>query len=223
MLRGITENFMLKLLALIFSVMLWFFVTGEHQLEKGYAVPLELSNIPEGLIVASEVPSLIDVRIAGPRTVLLNLSPADLNIAVDLKGLSPGVTTFKKLDERFRLPRSLTVTRLSPAVIDVRLEKVQQKKVPVHTVFTGMLPEGLTVGEIEIDPKQVVVVGAGSELKSVNVVETEPIDISEVHESFNQQASLDYVGKFTSLAEQQTVEVRVTIIAGQPEQQKGNK
>ena len=108
-------------------------------------------------------------------------------------------------------------------MIDVRLEKVQQKKVPVHTVFTGMLPEGLTVGEIEIDPKQVVVVGAGSELKSVNVVETEPIDISEVHESFNQQASLDYVGKFTSLAEQQTVEVRVTIIAGQPEQQKGNK
>lgn len=218
----LTENLMLKILAFVFALILWFFVMGEQRLEKGYPVPLELRNIPEGLIVTSELPSLVDVRIAGPRTVLLNLSPDDLSIEVDLEGLSPGVTSFKRLDERFRLPRSLKVTRLSPAVIDVRLEKIQTKSVPVRTVFTGVLPKGLKVEKIETTPETVTVSGAGSELKNVSEVETEPIDVSEVRESFTVQVPLNYIGKFSSLNEKQkAVEVDVTISPVKPDRKKG--
>lgn len=222
MFGAITENLMLKVLAFVFALILWFFVMGEQKLEKGYPVPLELRNVPQGLIVTSEVPSLIDVRVSGPRTVLLNLSLADLDIGVDLKGLAPGVTSFKRLDERFRLPRSLKITRLSPAVIDVRLEKIQNKKVPIRTVFTGVLPEGLKVEKITIVPNQVVVSGAGSELKNVSIVETEPIEVSEVHESFKLEVPLNYIGKFSSLdKEQRVAEVDVTIVPVKPVRKKG--
>ncbi len=222
MLSALTENLMLKILAFVFAVILWFFVMGEQKLEKGYAVPLELRNVPEGLMVTSEVPSLVDVRISGPRTVLLNLSPTDLNINVDLKGLSPGVTSFRRLDERVRLPRSLKITRFSPAVIDVRLEKIQQKKVPVRTVFSGVLPEGLAVEKITVEPEQVLVRGAGSELKNVSEVETEPIEVSEVRESFRLETPLNYVGKFSSLDEdRKVVEVDVTIGPVSPADKKG--
>src|SRR5210317_1929815 len=111
MFAAMTENLLLKVLAFVFALILWFFVMGEQKLEKGYPAPLELRNVPKGLIVTSEVPSLIDVRISGPRTVLLNLSPSDLDVNVDLKGLAPGVTSFKRLDEQLRLPRSLKTTR----------------------------------------------------------------------------------------------------------------
>lgn len=211
MLSKFSENFLLKILAFVFALILWFFVMGEQKLEKGYAVPLELRNVPKGLIVTSEIPSLIDVRIFGPRTALLNLAPADLHIEVDLKGLSSGVTSFKRLDESFRIPRILKITRLSPAVVDVMLEKIRKKKVPVRTVFSGVLPENLQVEKIEIRPAQVVVVGAGSELKNISEVETEVIEIAEVHESFKMQIPLNYVGKFTSLQEEQVVDVNVII------------
>ena len=211
MLSAFTENLMLKILAFVFALILWFFVMGEQKLEKGFAVPLELRNVPDGLIVTSEIPSLIDVRISGPRTVLLNLEPADLNIEVDLKGLAPGVTSFKRLDERFRLPRTLKITRLSPAVVDVRMEKIQQKRVSVRAVFSGVLPENLKVKKIEIQPTHVTVVGAGSELKNVSDVETEAIEVTEVHESFKLQTPLNYIGKFTALQEEQAVEVNVFI------------
>ncbi len=222
MMAVLTENLMLKILAFVFALILWFFVMGEQNLEKGYPVPLDLRNLPEGLIVTSEIPSLIDVRISGPRTVLLNLSPDDLKIEVDLKGLSPGTTSFKRLDERFRLPRSLKVTRLSPAVIDVRLEKIQTKNVPVRTVFSGVLPEGLKIEKIDIRPPQVAVHGAGSELKNISEVETEPIDVTAVRESFKLQVPLNYVGKFSSLdPKQKAVEIDVTISPVKPARRKG--
>jgi len=221
MMSLLTENLMLKLLAFVFALILWFFVLGEQKLEKGYAVPLEMKNVPEELIVTSEIPSLIDVRIFGPRTALLNLAPDDLNITVDLKGLSPGITSFKRLEDTFRIPRILKVTRISPAVVDVRLEKIQKKKIPVRAVFSGVLPDGLKVESIEIVPKEVIIVGAGSELKNVSAVETEAIEVAEVGESFKLQVPLNYVGKFTSLQEEQAVEVNVAIGSVKPARKKG--
>ena len=101
----LTENWMMKLLSLIFALVLWFFVMGEQDLEKGFAVPVELSSLPEGLIVSNDVPSLLDVRISGPRTVLMNLQQSDLAIDIDLEGLTPGVTSYKRLEELFNLSR----------------------------------------------------------------------------------------------------------------------
>lgn len=217
-----TENLLLKILAFVFALVLWFFVTAEQTVEKAYPVPLELRNVPEGLVVTSEVPSLIDVRISGPRTVLLNLSPAELNIGVDLKGLSPGVTSFKRLEERLRLPHSLKITRLSPSVIDVRLERVQEKTVSVRPVFSGTLPEGLVVEKIEVSPREVIVSGAGSELKNVSDVETEPINVDEVRESFKLEVPLNYVGKNTSLEpDVKAVEVEVELGPARQERKKG--
>ena len=51
MFGALTENLMLKVLAFVFALILWFFVVGEQKIEKAYPVPLELSNVPEGLIV----------------------------------------------------------------------------------------------------------------------------------------------------------------------------
>lgn len=207
----LTENWMMKLLSLVFALVLWFFVMGEQDLEKGYAVPVELSNVPEGLIVSNDIPSLLDVRISGPRTVLLNLQQSDLTVNIDLKGLTPGVTSYKRLEERFNLSRNLKVTRTSPSIIDVTLERIRAKRVPVKIVLDGEPPGGFEIVAKTARPTHVTVSGAGSELKNINEVLTEPIKISEVREDFVQLVSLDYVGKFTALKDDKSVDVSVTV------------
>ncbi len=209
--KFLTENWMMKLLSLVFALVLWFFVMGEQNLEQGFAVPVTLTNIPEGLIVSNDIPSLIDVRISGPRTVLMNLQQRDLAINIDLKGLAPGVTSYKRLEERFNLSRNLKVTRTSPSVIDVSLDRIRAKRVPVKVLLEGDLPAGFVVASVSAKPSHVTVSGAGSELKNVNEVLTDQIQISEVREDFTQLVPLDYVGKFTALKDDKTVEVTVLI------------
>ncbi len=212
MLTGLTQNWLLKLLSLVFAVVLWFFVMGEQKLEVGYAVPLELQNIPPGLMVANEVPRLIDVRISGPRTVLMNLKQSDISLSVDLADLEPGVTSFKRLEERLNLPNALKVTRLSPSFVDVKLERIKEKTVPVLVLFSGSLPTGFRISGAIAYPKRVTVTGAEGEIKDVAEVPTEPIDVSEVRQNFTLMVPLNYRGKYTTVKGDGAVEVRVTVV-----------
>lgn len=211
MLEKLTENWILKLLSLTFALILWFFVMGEQKVEVGYSVPLEISSLPEGMMVANEVPSRVDVRISGPRTLLVNLKESDISIAVDLKGLQPGTTTFRRLEERLNIPTGLKVTRLSPSFVDIKLERVRDKKVSVRAILNGIPAEGFRVGTITTNPSRVLISGAESELKDVSEVTTEPVDIEGARESFTLMAPLIYDGRYSSLQEHQAVEVTLTI------------
>ncbi|WP_052464907.1 CdaR family protein [Geoalkalibacter subterraneus] len=217
MLKFLTENWILKIVSLVFALVLWFFVIGERRVEVGYTVPLELVNVPEGLMVANEVPNLVDIRLNGPRTLLMNLSPADISISVDLTDLKPGLTSFKRLEERLNIPSGLKVTRLSPSFVDVKLERIRGKKVPVEVVLRGEPAEGYTLAGYDIVPQKVVIEGAESEIKDVSQVLTEPVDIEGIRESFTLIVPLDYQGRYTQLKEDRTVEIQVHVVALAPE------
>lgn len=212
MFRRLTENLFLKLLSLAFALILWFFVMGEQRQEVSYAAPLAIRNLSANLMVANEIPSQVDVRISGPRTLLMNLDPKDLGIAVDLKGLQPGVTSFRRLEELFNLPGALKITRLSPSFVDVRLERIKDKKVPVKLVVSGTPASGFELREIQLAPAEVLVEGAEGELKNVAQVETDPVEIEGVRDSFSLIVPIDYRGRYTYLKEDRTVEVHVTIV-----------
>lgn len=213
MLAGLAQNWFLKLLSLVFALILWFFVMGERKLEVGYAIPLELRNLPPGLLVANDVPSVVDVRVSGPRTLLMNLRPSDVSIAVDLKDLEPGVTSFKRLEERLNIPSALKVTRISPSFIDVKLDRLKEKTVPVVPTLIGTPPEGVKVERVAVLPDRVVVSGAEGELKDISEVVTEAVSLEGVRESFSVVVPLNFRGRFTSLKESRTAEIRVTVAA----------
>ncbi len=213
MFRLLTENWTLKLLSLVFALVLWMFIMGERRQEVGYRVPLELQNIPVGLMVANEVPSLVDVRVSGPRTLLMKISPNDISIMVDLADLQPGLTTFKRLEERLNLPGGLRVTRLSPSFIDLKLERIRQKRVPVKIALVGEPLEGYRIGSVQAVPERVLIEGAESELKSVREVTTEPIDLSGVNEGFSLIVPLEHSGTYIYFKTEKTTEVQVEIQA----------
>lgn len=216
MFERLAENWLLKVLSLVFALVLWFFVIGERRLEVGYAVPLQLKNTPAGLMVANEVPTLVDVRISGPRTLLMNLRPTDINISVDLKDLQPGLTSFKRLEERLNIPSGLKVTRLSPSFVDVKLDRVNEKAVPVRVETSGTPADGFRIASLGVVPDRVTVVGAESELKDVHEVVTEAVAVEGAQESFTLIVPMDYRGRYTALKGVETAEVQVTVETAVP-------
>jgi YbbR domain-containing protein len=211
MAEKIFQNWLLKLISLAFAVVLWFFVMGESRMEVNHIVPLEYENLPKNLMIASEVPSSVAIRISGPRALQVNLSPSDISLAVDLKGLPAGVTSFKRLEESLNIPSGLKITRISPSYVDVKLERVREREVPVRVVLTGEPAVGFIVKSFKAVPAKVTVAGAESELKGVSEVVTEGIDLTHVQESFSQTVAISYIGNYTDLKETRTVEVQVVL------------
>lgn len=211
MIDNIFKNWLLKLVSLAFAVVLWFFVMGESRMEVNHIIAMEYANLPKGLMIANEVPTSVAIRVSGPRALQANLSPDDIRFSVDLKGLTAGVTSFKRLEETLNIPSGLKITRISPSYVDVKLERVQERSVPVNIILTGEPAPGFIVKSYKAEPGKVVVTGAESELKGVSEVVTEGIDLSHVQESFKQIVAISYAGNYTNLKDVKTVEAQVVL------------
>ncbi len=211
MLKILTENWALKVLSLVFALILWFFVMGERKLERSYAVPLEITNVPKGMMVANEVPSEVEVRINGPRTLLMNLRAEDMRITVDLKDLPAGLTSYKRLEERLDIPAPLKVTRLTPSYVDILVDRIRSKQVPVKPVLAGRPAAGFEVRKVAAVPESLVVEGAESELDSLQRVETAPFSIEGATGNLAGRVPLRYGRKFSWIKDPGDVEIKVMI------------
>jgi hypothetical protein len=80
------RNLWLKAIALGLAVALWWFVAGESKVQVGFIVPLEIRNIPSGITITNKVDRQVEVRLAGPPSLLGSLKPSDINAAIDLTG-----------------------------------------------------------------------------------------------------------------------------------------
>lgn len=214
MLKLIGENWLFKALALGCALVLWFYVMGERRLEVAYAVPVELKNVPQGLVVTNDLPKSIDIRLSGPRALLSDLNQKDIRISIDLLGLKPGVTSFSRLDDHLRLPGGIQATRISPSFVDVKLERISDKMVPLRARLSGQLPGGYQLVSLDVLPERVLVQGAEGEIAAVSEVLTDRIDLGEIKENTELSVPLDYRGKYSQVKDIKNASVRLQIKAG---------
>ena len=179
------ENWGAKLLSLAFAVLLWMMVVGERRSEMSLNVPVELTGIPENLVIVSRVPEAVRVRLNGPRTILTTASAQPLSVVLDLKGVQPGTNTFENLGARMRLPKRIDVTYVSPSAISVEVDLKLRKTVRVKPRFRGDLAEGFRVSEVRLEPPDVLVEGAAAVLRGLEEVPAEVVDVAGVDESFD--------------------------------------
>ncbi|MGA7826819.1 MAG: CdaR family protein [Geobacteraceae bacterium] len=119
--KVLTNNLSLKLLALLLAVALWLLASGAKDSEREFSIPLSLRNLPAGLAVAGSVPEAVDVTVAGPKLRLLGLRSEEMSLPLDLKNLREGTVTFSGMEKRLRIPPGITVMRIYPSDIDLKL------------------------------------------------------------------------------------------------------
>jgi YbbR domain-containing protein len=119
----LTHNLGLKALSLFLAMVLWLFVAAGMETEIGLSLPVVFAHLSPGLAVVNRPPARIDVRLAGPRIILLKLKAEPLPVLLDLQGVREGTTVFPALEMAIRVPEGVRVTRVTPAAIEVKLAK----------------------------------------------------------------------------------------------------
>jgi hypothetical protein len=124
--QALVNNLSLKLLSLLLAVALWVLATGAKDSERELSIPLSIRNLPAGLSVDSPLPGTVDVTVAGPKIRLLGLQSEEMFLSLDLSNLREGTVTFSGMEKRLRIPPGITVMRIYPSAIDVKLVRTKR-------------------------------------------------------------------------------------------------
>jgi YbbR domain-containing protein len=202
------SNFGLKVLALIIALGLW--LAGHRDTERAIEVPVELRNIPADLMVSDNRVDYVVLRLMGPRTLVSTLDSEDFKLTMDLKGAKSGSASYPLGAHSFNLPRGVTVARITPPVIHLRLEPVLKRALPVTVRFSSGPPAGYKVYQTTVQPREVSVQGPADDVKKLVSVETVPIDVAETSGVVTRKVRLSADGKPLSFYPDQ-VDVAISV------------
>ncbi len=195
------RNRLLKLLSVLLAIALWFAVSGEERTETTLNMALEMTNLQHNLMVTSDVPPAIQVRVVGPRSIVNSLSQTRLSETLDLTNYKGGRHTFYLGPNSFALPRGVQVIRIQPNPINLTLAATMIQTLPIKPVLENNPPEGYEVISAKTKPPQVTVKGPFPELTELNFLPTVPIDLSHLKEHTIIATDLDFKNLHLSLKE----------------------
>jgi hypothetical protein len=118
-----THNLALKLLCLALAVSVWLLSSTGRKMQVELQLPLKVVDIPAGFVLNSPPPALITYTLSGPSILVNGALRSNQQLKLSMAGAAAsGSTLFKNLDSHLKLPEGVTVTRISPAVLELHLE-----------------------------------------------------------------------------------------------------
>jgi len=205
------ENIGLKIAAVLLSIVLWVFVTSRGQSEIAVDIPLEFKNIPQGLELVNYSAKEISLSIKGQERLIKNINPSDIQVYIDLGKTKKGESIYYITRDDIKLPRAIDVINISPSSVKVIAEETATKTVRVRPVVVGEPEKGYFVKSVEVAPQTLVIEGIRSEVGKINIIRTEPLDITGLNESVTQDVKL---GLISSNIRSKTADVKVKVVIG---------
>ncbi len=208
------EHWSIKILSLGLSLTLWFYVTSKGKTEITLSVPLELRNIPQALAIVGDVAGALDVRVQGQERVLRDITIGKKVFGVlDLSMSSAGENIVPISPDDIRRPSGVTVMHLSLSEVKVKLEPLVRRTVRLKPVLHGTPASGFHVAKVTVSPAKITVEGPSSIIKTLDVLQTMPIDIQGAGDSITVDPKIDYQGKSVKILEK-NIAVRIAMERG---------
>jgi YbbR domain-containing protein len=173
------RNLSLKLVAVFLAFAAWFWVESQGDLLKTVQVPVDLTGLSADLELVGDTPDDVSVRLRGPEVSIRSLSPERLRLVVNLAGesLQPGRNDIQLTARQVRVPAGVTVDRITPGSIQLAVERMATREVPVQPTIQGLPAPGFEVAGMAVRPERVIIEGPEPAVKDVESVGTPSISI----------------------------------------------
>ncbi len=189
MFRWISENYRTFLWAFALSIAVWVaaVTSADPDETRALSSPVQVQVIGQdpSLVVSSDIPKEVEVTLRAPHSVwnLIEADPQTVRAILDLSGLSSGEHS---IDLQIQISvRPVQIVSVGPRTITFTLETLATQTLSVDLSLTGETAIGFQVGTSSLDPVEVVVAGAQSQVKKVARARV-AVNLSGIRENFDQ-------------------------------------
>lgn len=183
------KNFGYKLLAVFLSIIVWAIIQGEQVQEVNREIVVNI-HVPPGFAIRGDVTRVKAATVRGSQAWLLEVPKrlvADINIEpkVGDHRIHVGKQHIKDFSEK----SDITIM-VHDASMDIYVDRVAERSVPVKESIQGLPLEGFSVERVNVEPNSVVVKGVRKDVMELRFVNTEAIDVSGIQENKFQEVRL---------------------------------
>ena len=213
-LRGI-RNYVPFFVCLGIAATLWFTREMGKTYEEKLIMPVVYENIPMSLSLVSKVPTSIAITVESSGWGILKhyvFEEESLKVNVGAF-INANITHLETKNPAFisSLGQQLHIIDVFPKDITFTFEPIHSKKVPIKTVIDiSYTQQYMLNSELSYPPDSIYIYGSQAELDTISKVESEPLKMKNVKESFSKKLQLTPIKNVRMNATQ-------TIISGEVE------
>lgn len=180
--RNRLKKHSLKFVAIFLSIFLWVYVLNSEKVQFEKTVAIDYILPPDMMFVERPLHEVSFV-IEGPRAFVRTVLERDDRLVVDLnKGNRRKLMNFS-VDvnpAELSLPFNMVVERIMPRKLNIRLERKASRILPIKMVFSGELPDKLSLARAELNYPEVEIYGPRSLLSRMSEISTRPIELESL-------------------------------------------
>lgn len=182
---GLRENLAtglgLKTAAVVGAILLWVSFAGESLSDATFEARLHYVNVPENLELNPDQADRVTVFLRGPASKLAELRSGQVGVGADFSDIyGPGEKTLTVAEMNLGLPDGVRLIKAVPSQLRFTIEAQARHEVEIQPQFVGTYEREYALALVRLDPPRLVVVGPESRIALVDVVSTDPIDLTEV-------------------------------------------
>ena len=154
-------------------------------------IPVDLYKLPQGLTLVASAPKEIELRVKGPPEVLDDLKRNAPRYKLDLSGVAVGSESIAVNPDLIQMPAGAQITRVNPAYLTVKVDRLLKKRVPVKIAVSGEPDSRYFINDMLARPSTILICGPETAVGLVDEIFTKPIDVTARSESFKKEIAVD--------------------------------
>lgn len=193
-----SREFLIFLFFFVIAAGFWLLQTLNNDYEAEFSIPVRIKDVPNDVVLTSEPPSELRVRVKDKGTVLMNYMlgksffPVNINFS-DNKGKDNHVKIYASEFEKkilSQLNASSKILSIKPDTLDYIYSTGKSKLIPVR--FEGKVTAGLQyyVSDTICNPDSVLVYAPEAILDTITTAYTQRLDLENISDTTRQRISL---------------------------------
>ena len=173
-------------------------------------VPIEFVKRDARLEIIESSSTSVRIQLSGSLQLINRLDPSQIKVRFDLSKAVAGRNSLTITEDDIILPPGASLKKVEPSSIDIIVDTIGQKRLPVQVDWTGTLPPGILVESVRLEPETVEVTGGQLLLNEMDTIYTAKVPVDELQKSGEKRVALALVPASLRLAPGQENSILIT-------------
>jgi diadenylate cyclase len=182
--RELIRERLMVVAAAVFSVIfitgVWFSVSRGGDTLVTFQSPVVYMNRDPAMEIVKTSVNTVNLELEGSGALIKAIKPDQVQVRLDMSKAKMGPNSFTITRESISLPPGIVLKDVKPAVLEVDLDVLMKKELPVQIDWVGRLPDNYILAEAKLDPKTVEIIGGKRILETISTIYTEKVPLNNL-------------------------------------------